>query len=62
MATVQGHGKCSRTESESESESKVSDLSVVVAVVVAAVQPDSGREDNKLSDAHSGHYLDSSSA
>ena len=30
--------------------------------MVAAVQPDSGREDNKRSGAHSGHYLDSSSA
>ena len=62
MATVQGHGQCSHTESESESESKVSDLSVVVAVVVAVVQPDNGREDNKRSNAHSGHYLDYSSA
>ena len=53
MAIVQGHGLCSRTESESESESKVSDLSVAVAVVVAAVQPDSGREDNNRSGTHS---------
>ena len=30
--------------------------------MVAAVQPDSGREDNKRSGAHSGHYLDSSLA
>ena len=62
MAIVQGHGLCSCTESESESESKVSDLSVAVAVVVTAVQPDSGREDNNRSGAHSGLDLDSPSA